>query len=543
MTTRAPQIPGLQLLSALASASRTVVAQAFQPVRQRPTTARTRARKPETMKEHPGGVERRWGVWALARFCAPWVSNAGEKEKNALPKEHKTLSLRGFGAPNSGWLAAKAFFSFSPGSWLRCKKRAKAHTPRRAAVPGFPIDVPPGGNYRKVFFLVAALPALAALATAAGRGSPWPLHTIDNSSRGADGVRLADVNGDGLLDITTGWEEGGVVRVYLNPGPKRAKERWPAVTVGKVRSVEDAVFADLDADGATDVVSCCEGRTRTVFVHWAPKNGLDPSAWRTEAFPALQGKAMWMFALPLQVDGKNGIDLVVGAKGGGARIGWLEAPANPRNLADWKWHPLYDAGWIMSLIALDLDGDGDLDILASDRKGRNRGCLWLENPGPGETSDWKEHRIGKGDREVMFITTCDLDRDGLGDVLAATRGYELVLYRRTAAKPPAWEAHVIKLPPNTGTGKAVAVADINLDGKHDIVFTCEHARGKSGVVWLSYRRSPLEPDWEPHEISGPKGTKYDLVVPIDLDADGDLDVLTCEEAENLGVIWYENPTR
>jgi hypothetical protein len=26
-------------------------------------------------------------------------------------------------------------------------------------------------------------------------------------------------------------------------------------------------------------------------------------------------------------------------------------------------------------------------------------------------------------------------------------------------------------------------------------------------------------------------------------ADGDLDVLTCEERANLGVIWYENPTR
>ena len=33
---------------------------------------------------------------------------------------------------------------------------------------------------------------------------------IDASSRGADGVRLADVNGDGLMDITTGWEEGGI---------------------------------------------------------------------------------------------------------------------------------------------------------------------------------------------------------------------------------------------------------------------------------------------------------------------------------------------
>ena len=27
----------------------------------------------------------------------------------------------------------------------------------------------------------------------------------------------------------------------------------------------------------------------------------------------------------------------------------------------------------------------------------------------------------------------------------------------------------------------------------------------------------------------------------DLDDDGDLDVITCEETSNLGVIWYENP--
>ena len=36
-------------------------------------------------------------MWALARFYAPWLSNAGEKEKNALPRERKAISLRGFG--------------------------------------------------------------------------------------------------------------------------------------------------------------------------------------------------------------------------------------------------------------------------------------------------------------------------------------------------------------------------------------------------------------------------------------------------------------
>ncbi len=45
------------------------------------------------------------------------------------------------------------------------------------------------------------------------------------------------------------------------------------------------------------------------------------------------------------------------------------------------------------------------------------------------------------------------------------------------------------------------------------------------------------------EKGGPDGTKFDLMQVLDLDADGDLDVITCEERDQLGVIWYENPHR
>src|SRR5687768_3365106 len=72
---------------------------------------------------------------------------------------------------------------------------------------------------------------------------PWLRHTIDATAKGADGTRLADANGDGLLDITTAWEESGLIRVYLNPGPKNSRLPWPKITVAKVSSPEDAVFA------------------------------------------------------------------------------------------------------------------------------------------------------------------------------------------------------------------------------------------------------------------------------------------------------------
>ena len=49
----------------------------------------------------------------------------------------------------------------------------------------------------------------------------------------------------------------------------------------------------------------------------------------------VQGSTLY---LPMQVDGKGGLDLVVGSKNRDAQIGWLESPTEPRDLAAWRWH-------------------------------------------------------------------------------------------------------------------------------------------------------------------------------------------------------------
>ena len=390
--------------------------------------------------------------------------------------------------------------------------------------------------------LALALPFLpAAVIWAQLAGKPWPMHTIDNSSRGADGVKLIDINTDGRPDVTTAWEEGGVIRVYYNEGRVGVRSEWPQVTVGKVRSPEDAVFADLDGDLAFDVVSSCEGDQRALFVHWAPKNFdqyFDPAAWVTGVIPASQNRMMWMFAVPMQVDGKFGPDLVAGGKGPNAEIGWMEAPAHPRDLAAWRWHPLRKVGWIMSILTLDMDADGDQDILFSDRKGERSGIYWLENPGRAAPADqpWTEHTIGAVGREVMFLDVADFDGDGLHDVIASVKPRDVQVLRRLGRDGLKWESQTITFPATVGTAKAVRVADVNNDGRVDIVYSAEQATGElRGVAWMNVA------DRTVHDISGAPGTKYDLMELYDFDADGDLDILTTEEVDGLGVIWYENP--
>jgi hypothetical protein len=153
--------------------------------------------------------------------------------------------------------------------------------------------------------------------------------------------------------------------------------------------------------------------------------------------------------------------------------------------------------------------------------------------------------VGGADREVMFAALADLDRDGLDDVLVPVKPAEVLYLRRLDATGTRWSESALAFPPDLGRATGIAVGDIDGDDRLDIVISCEGATPpKSGVQWLSYRQSPLERHWQGHDISGPAGIKFDRIELRDLDADGDLDVLTCEErheGRGLGVIWYENP--
>lgn len=379
---------------------------------------------------------------------------------------------------------------------------------------------------------------------------PWKHHIIDNSSSGADGVKLADINLDGYQDIVTGWEEGGITKLYLHPGKEKVKEKWPSVTVGKTPNVEDAVFVDMNNDGRVDVVSCTENHSEKIFVHWNKgKNLLDTNNWKQEILSASEGEMMWMYAEPLQLDNKNGLDLIAAGKGEKSYLGWFESPAQPNNLNDWHWYPISPVGWIMSILKRDMDGDGDTDIVISDRYGKLQACRWLENPGhvKEQKGAWQSHFIGAKNLEVMFICMADIDGDKEEEAIVCERSKQTIrIYKRTDKQGLDWDEKTIQIPVFTGSAKSIEVGDLNNDGVCDLILsTNTNGIETNGLIWLNGKKinQAEEMDWQ--VISGAHNSKYDKVELIDIDKDGDLDILVCEEnyGENstgLGVVWYEN---
>jgi hypothetical protein len=403
---------------------------------------------------------------------------------------------------------------------------------------------------QKETLILFLLSVYSLLTLAQPAGQPWPRHTIDASSTGADGVKLADINKDGRPDIATGWEEGGITKVYLHPGKTQVKNVWPAVTVGKTPAVEDAVFADVDDDGKPEVVSCAEGKVKRIFVHF--HTGDDPSQpeqWQQQALPAAESLMQWMYAEPLQVDGRHGIDLIAGGKREAAAIGWFEAPRKGRQLDRWQWHPISSVGWLMGLFLRDMDSDGDPDLVITDRYGDQQGCRWLENPGKRKLQKqaWASHLIGAGGLEVMFMDMADLDGDGTEEVLLCERTDESIrIYKRRDKTGKHWEEQTIALPAFSGRAKSITAGDLNADGIPDLVIsTNTYGEGKHGLIWLDGRKTDAPRAADFQSISGMHNAKYDKVELLDIDEDGDLDVLICEEnygpdSEGLGVVWYEN---
>lgn len=306
---------------------------------------------------------------------------------------------------------------------------------------------------------------------------------------GAHSVKSADLDGNGDLDVIAVSREGGEVLWLQNlgsPHPDFARH-----VVGYVQGAYAAYAADLDRDGDLDVVVVGVGE-------------LDPAA----------------------------VEQSIGATG---TLIWFE-----NRLRDGAWFtPHLVAGGLPYSVAVhvvDLDRDGDLDLLLAARDGNS--ITWYENTGT-RPATFVPHLVSANALGAVSVHAGDMNGDGAIDIVSASEtDNKISVYYNDGGRPPTFYEVVAYQPglppPGQNYAKAVYVADIDGDGDLDIAYVGEN---NNEVGWLE-NMGGFPPVFVPHLVSNEADHAKDIFA-ADLDGDGDIDLLVASSDDNK-VTWFEN---
>ena len=345
-----------------------------------------------------------------------------------------------------------------------------------------------------------------------------PTPPISTSANKVVSVAAADLDGDGDLDVVSAAENDDDVEWHENDGAP--VPGWTTHTVAaSLDGARSVHLADLDGDGDLDILSAAKNDDT---VAWYENDGASTSPWTERVLSASANGAWSVHASDL--DGDGDMDVLAAARLDDTVLWYRNDGGLP---PQWTEHEItFDAARVESVFAADVDGDGDPDVLAA--AANDDKVAWYENDGA-SASPWVEHAIASSVNGAASVHAADFDLDGDLDVVAAALvDDEIYLYVNQGGT---WSEQLVAS--DVKNVHTAIFADVDVDGALDILSAAEgddqvlwYELDASGTAWIE-RVAAADPD-------GPVS-----VLLADVDGDADPDVLCAASGEDR-IAWYDN---
>ncbi len=331
-----------------------------------------------------------------------------------------------------------------------------------------------------LFFLSLLFPALSLSAQST---PPLFLNVTASrfpaTARATTALVAGDLDGDGDLDLVAGngFFRPETNRIYINDGTGHFSDETAARFPGKVDSTFAVALGDVDGDGDLDIVVGNDGYNR-LYLNKGKGYFADKSS--TNITPLYSEKTRDIALL--DVDGDKDLDLLVLNDQAQNRLYLNDGHGFFRENTSKALPAEKDAGW--ALAVGDVDGDGDLDFLVGKwgpgRDGQNR--LYL-NDGKGVFQDATTGRIPKASRKTFSLALGDVDGDGDLDLLAGN-GLQDRLYLNDG-KGIFKDATTGRLPSDLNGAGTVLLADLDGDGDLDAFIGNFDSTGAQNRVFVN----------------------------------------------------------
>jgi len=347
-------------------------------------------------------------------------------------------------------------------------------------------------------------------------------HPVAAAFDGAIDVHAADIDGDGDMDVVGAAQIANDITWWENTSGDGTT--WSQHLIdGSFARAFTVYAADLDGDGDIDVLGGA-GETQGEVAWWENTAG-DGSAWTKRTVDADFDGARSVIAE--DIDGDGDLD-VVGTAWIAGMVSWWENTAG--DASAWTEHLVVqnftDAH---PVFAADINGDGDMDIVAAARSGST--VAWWEND-TGDGSSFTMHTIDSSFSYAASVFVADVDGDGDMDVLGAAEiADDLTWWENVGGSGTNWVEHVLDATYNGSI--RVQAADMDADGDIDVI---SQAYEEDVITW--WENTGSGSSWTRHNIASGLLNPFGLLV-VDMNNDGYIDVLSSDETADT-ITWWEN---